>query len=206
MAKASLTDINDILNFYWSTNTMYTIKESWSEQLSHAELISCCRQSNDINETLVNIEIAITKKTFDGTKDKIKNGDTIFISNSESSNTAEENSSVYEDSSSSSQTSKTELSVDHLANGKNDERVSWLEKRKNATEENTDEDEDENKKDSTEDDNDNTEDDNDNTEDDNDNTEDDDTEDEDTEDDDDTEDEDDDDYDQYEGREHEIED
>jgi SpoVK/Ycf46/Vps4 family AAA+-type ATPase len=149
MAKASLTDINDILNFYWSTNTMYTIKESWSEQLSHAELISCCRQSNDINETLINIERAITKKTFDGSTDKIKNGDTVFISNSEKSNTEsdQEQSSAYEDSSKSSQTSQSNLSV-----------VSNKEEDDNTEEENDDN--------SEEDDNDTKEDDNDSEEDD----------------------------------------
>lgn len=102
MAKASLNDINDILNFYWSTNTMYDIKENWSEKLSHAEVVSCCRQSNNVNETIANIDKTITKKIFDDSKDKTKNGDDVFIANSESSSNNSENevnSSVYEESS-----------------------------------------------------------------------------------------------------------
>ena len=124
MAKASLNDINDILNFYWSTNTMYDIKEDWSEKLSHAEVVSCCRQSNDINETIINIDKTITKKMFDDSKDKNKNGDEVFIANSESSrNNSEEeheteeiNSSIYEESSDNNDTDEDDEEDDDESN------------------------------------------------------------------------------------------
>jgi SpoVK/Ycf46/Vps4 family AAA+-type ATPase len=116
MAKASLTDMNDILNFYWTTNNIYNIKEEWSEKLSHAEVISCCRQSNDANETIINIERTITIKTFDDSKNKNKNGDEVFISSSE-----KEDSSVYEDSSNSSKS--TQSSVTDKTNNDNDEET-----------------------------------------------------------------------------------
>jgi len=141
MAKASLTDINDILNFYWTTDNIYDIKKEWSEKLSHAEVISCCRQSNDVNETIINIERSVTLKTFDGSKDTNKNGDEVFISTSEKSNTEseQEQSSVYEDSSNSSKS--TQSSVTDKTNNDNEETNNDDEENNNDNEESNDDDE-----------------------------------------------------------------
>lgn len=55
MTKATTADITDILNFYWSTQLEKPVNDNWSDKLSHAEIVSCCRLSNNIEETLEKI-------------------------------------------------------------------------------------------------------------------------------------------------------
>jgi hypothetical protein len=55
MTKASIDDIKDILNFYWKTNLSLTIDVEFDKKLSHADVISCCRMSSNIEESIVKI-------------------------------------------------------------------------------------------------------------------------------------------------------
>ena len=55
MTKATIYDIKDILNFYWKTNTSLTIDIEFDKKLSHADVISCCRLSSNIEESIIKI-------------------------------------------------------------------------------------------------------------------------------------------------------
>ena len=56
MKKASTSDIIEIIQFYWATNDKIEIDTKWSEKLSHAEIVSYCRLSNNYYETIKHIE------------------------------------------------------------------------------------------------------------------------------------------------------
>lgn len=56
MKKASISDIKEIIQFYWSSKDEIDINTKWSEKLSHAEIVSFCRLSNNFNETIKRIE------------------------------------------------------------------------------------------------------------------------------------------------------
>lgn len=56
MKKASTSDIIEIIQFYWDTNDKIEIDTKWSEKLSHAEIVSYCRLSNNYYETIKHIE------------------------------------------------------------------------------------------------------------------------------------------------------
>lgn len=55
MTKATLNDIREILNFYWKTNSNIILNNNNDKKLSHAEIISCCRSSNNIDESITKI-------------------------------------------------------------------------------------------------------------------------------------------------------
>ena len=55
MTKASIEDIKDILNFYWKTNKCLLIDAHFDKKLSHADIISCCRLSSNIDESIIKI-------------------------------------------------------------------------------------------------------------------------------------------------------
>ncbi len=56
MKKASTSDIKEIIQFYWVNNDEIEIDTKWSEKLSHAEIVSYCRLSNNLYETIKHIE------------------------------------------------------------------------------------------------------------------------------------------------------
>ena len=60
MTKATTTDITEIIKFYWNIDEEIEINQEWSEKLTHAEIISFCRQNNNYYETLLYIEKYIT--------------------------------------------------------------------------------------------------------------------------------------------------
>ena len=70
MTKATINDINNILNFYWSSNKKYDINNEWEQKLSHADVISCCRQSNSALETINKIEQTIKEKEIEEEENK----------------------------------------------------------------------------------------------------------------------------------------
>lgn len=51
MTKATIDDIKNILEFYWSTKILYVPDIDIDKKLSHAEITSCCRLSTNINDT-----------------------------------------------------------------------------------------------------------------------------------------------------------
>ena len=60
MTKATTSDITEIIKFYWNINEEIEINQEWSEKLTHAEIISFCRQNNNYHETILYIEKYIT--------------------------------------------------------------------------------------------------------------------------------------------------
>jgi len=60
MKKATTSDITEIIKFYWNIDEEIEINQEWSEKLTHAEIISFCRQNNNYYETLLYIEKYIT--------------------------------------------------------------------------------------------------------------------------------------------------
>jgi len=59
MKKASTFDIKEIIQFYWSNEIDIDIDTKWSEKLSHAEIVSYCRLSNNHYETINRIKESI---------------------------------------------------------------------------------------------------------------------------------------------------
>ena len=55
MTKASIDDIRNILQHYWKDTTVFDIPDDISEKISHAEIVNCCRTSNDIQTSLQKI-------------------------------------------------------------------------------------------------------------------------------------------------------
>ena len=55
MTKASIDDIRNILQHYWKDTTVLDIPDDISEKISHAEIVNCCRTSNDIQTSLQKI-------------------------------------------------------------------------------------------------------------------------------------------------------
>ena len=70
MKKASTSDIIEIIKFYWNIDEEIEINQEWSEKLTHAEIISFCRQNNNYYETLLYIEKYITDTQL---KNEVKN-------------------------------------------------------------------------------------------------------------------------------------
>ena len=60
MTKATTSDIKEIIKFYWNIDEEIEISQEWSEKLTHAEIISFCRQNNNYHETILYIEKYIT--------------------------------------------------------------------------------------------------------------------------------------------------
>jgi SpoVK/Ycf46/Vps4 family AAA+-type ATPase len=56
MTKATISDIKNILEFYWSTKILYVPEIDMDKKLSHAEITSCCRLSSDINDSFEKIK------------------------------------------------------------------------------------------------------------------------------------------------------
>jgi ATP-dependent 26S proteasome regulatory subunit len=51
--KATINDITNILNFYWSVDyDMYKIDKDINLKYSHAEIVNFCRSSKTLVETL----------------------------------------------------------------------------------------------------------------------------------------------------------
>jgi len=57
MTKATTEDIKDILEFYWKQNIDIDsmIPEDWEQKLSHAEIVSYCRMSHNLQDTMMKI-------------------------------------------------------------------------------------------------------------------------------------------------------
>jgi len=60
MTKATLDDIKNILEHYWNTTLDSEIPNYWERKLSHAEIVSCCRMSNNIEDSLFKINKSIS--------------------------------------------------------------------------------------------------------------------------------------------------
>ncbi len=91
MTKATVVDINDILNFYWKTDNNYEINSEWEQKLSHAEVISCCRQASTPLETIKNIEKWIYIKEIENIKlPKSESEDKLAISPESSPESSED--------------------------------------------------------------------------------------------------------------------
>ena len=56
LTKATNYDIENIIKFHWNIDTELNINPDWSEKLSHAEITSCCRQSDNYLNTIKCIE------------------------------------------------------------------------------------------------------------------------------------------------------
>ena len=65
MTKATVNDIKEILAFYWSSELDINIIESASEKLSHAEIISCCRLSDNLENSIKKIYEIIDSQDID---------------------------------------------------------------------------------------------------------------------------------------------
>jgi len=55
MTKASLQDIKDIFNFYWKTEEEIILDNQLDKKLSHADVVSCCRLSNNLSDSVKKI-------------------------------------------------------------------------------------------------------------------------------------------------------
>jgi SpoVK/Ycf46/Vps4 family AAA+-type ATPase len=55
MTKATLEDIKDILEFYWKEDINTIIPENWEQKLSHAQIVSYCRMSDNLANTISKI-------------------------------------------------------------------------------------------------------------------------------------------------------
>jgi len=69
MTKATIEDIKNILEFYWSTNIHSICDLELNKKLSHAEIISCCRLSNNINDSIEKIKQKIENSELTEIKD-----------------------------------------------------------------------------------------------------------------------------------------
>jgi len=61
MTKATIDDIKQILEHYWTTEFDNEVPLSWEQKLSHAEIVSFCRMSDNIEDTYFKIDKFIDK-------------------------------------------------------------------------------------------------------------------------------------------------
>jgi ATP-dependent 26S proteasome regulatory subunit len=71
MKKATISDIKEIIQFYWSIDNEIELIPEWSEKLSHAEIVSCCRLSDNYSDTVKRIEEFIINAEKEKDKPKI---------------------------------------------------------------------------------------------------------------------------------------
>jgi ATP-dependent 26S proteasome regulatory subunit len=88
MKKATLSDIKEIIQFYWSVDNELDLLPEWSEKLSHAEIVSCCRLSDNYLDTITRIQEFI----INAEKEKNKPKSITSVTDSESDNTSEKDS------------------------------------------------------------------------------------------------------------------
>ncbi len=72
MKKATISDIKEIIQFYWSVQEEPELKLEWSEKLSHAEIVSCCRLSDNHSDTVKRIEEFIINAEKNKEKERVK--------------------------------------------------------------------------------------------------------------------------------------
>ena len=61
MTKATVDDIKQILEHYWTTEFDNEVPLSWEQKLSHAEIVSFCRMSDNIEDTYFKIDKFVDK-------------------------------------------------------------------------------------------------------------------------------------------------
>jgi chaperone BCS1 len=61
MTKATIDDIKQILEHYWTTEFDNEVPLSWEQKLSHAEIVSFCRMSDNIEDTYFKIDKFVDK-------------------------------------------------------------------------------------------------------------------------------------------------
>lgn len=61
MTKATIDDIKQILEHYWITEFDNEVPLSWEQKLSHAEIVSFCRMSDNIEDTYFKIDKFVDK-------------------------------------------------------------------------------------------------------------------------------------------------
>jgi hypothetical protein len=61
MTKATTDDIKQILEHYWTTEFDNEVPLSWEQKLSHAEIVSFCRMSDNIEDTYFKIDKFVDK-------------------------------------------------------------------------------------------------------------------------------------------------
>ena len=59
--KASSTEINDIIKFFWNNKSNQNIPDNWSYIISHADIINDCKSSVTIDDTLTLIKTRVSK-------------------------------------------------------------------------------------------------------------------------------------------------
>jgi hypothetical protein len=62
MTKATLDDIKNILEHYWNILIQKEIPNNWEKKLSHAEIVSYCRMSDNIEDTFFKISKYISSE------------------------------------------------------------------------------------------------------------------------------------------------
>jgi ATP-dependent 26S proteasome regulatory subunit len=77
MTKATIDDIKEILEFYWNSELNVDIIETTSEKLSHAEIVSCCRLSDNIENSIKKIYEIIDSQKQETDKSSIKSDTSI---------------------------------------------------------------------------------------------------------------------------------
>ena len=88
MKKATTSDIKEIIKFYWNINEEIELNQEWSEKLTHAEIISFCRLTNNHYDTILYIEKFIMDNEKNNKKNKSINID-IDENNTENNNKKE---------------------------------------------------------------------------------------------------------------------
>jgi ATP-dependent 26S proteasome regulatory subunit len=59
--KASSTEINDIIKFFWNDQNDQSIPKEWSYLVSHADIINDCKSSVSIDDTITLIKTRVSK-------------------------------------------------------------------------------------------------------------------------------------------------
>jgi ATP-dependent 26S proteasome regulatory subunit len=59
--KASSTEINDIIKFFWNDQNDQSIPKEWSHLVSHADIINDCKSSVSIDDTITLIKTRVSK-------------------------------------------------------------------------------------------------------------------------------------------------
>lgn len=59
--KASSTEINDIIKFFWDNQNDQSIPKEWSYLVSHADIINDCKSSVTIDDTITLIKTRVSK-------------------------------------------------------------------------------------------------------------------------------------------------
>lgn len=62
MSKATVYDIKNILEHYWNVSIEKDIPNNWEKKLSHAEIVSYCRMSNNIEDSFFKINKYISSE------------------------------------------------------------------------------------------------------------------------------------------------